>query len=109
MVPKHQSGDANSSVSFELAASNYFQSRQRIGSNSARQLIGSKFFQFFKKVQTTLKSFVNCYPLFFSRTLGNLLVPKRPAINWFHFLKSTKYFVAAIFRPVLTSHLRERK
>jgi hypothetical protein len=51
--------------------------RQLDGSNSARQLIGSNVFQVFKKVQTTLNSFVNCYPLFFSRTLGNLLVPKR--------------------------------
>jgi len=33
MVPKHQSGDANSSVSFELATSNYFLSRRGIGSS----------------------------------------------------------------------------
>jgi len=33
MVPKHQLGDANSLVSFELPASNYFQLRQRIGSS----------------------------------------------------------------------------
>ena len=64
--------------------------RQLNGSNSARQLIGSNFFQFFRKVQSTLNSFVNVSPLFFSRTLGNLMVPKRPAINWFQiFEKST--------------------
>ena len=61
--------------------------RQLNGSNSARQLIGSKFFQFFEKSTHCLNSFVNCYPLFFSRTFGNLLVPKTPAIYWFQFFR----------------------
>ena len=61
--------------------------RQVNGSNSLRQLIGSNSFRFFKKVQTTLNPFVNCYPLFFSRTFRNLLVPKTPAIYWFQFFR----------------------
>jgi hypothetical protein len=32
-----------------VTATNWFQRREEIGSNSLRQLFGSKFFQFFKK------------------------------------------------------------
>ena len=44
--------------------------------------MGSNSFQFFEKVQTTLNSFVDPSPLFFRRALGNLMVPKHPAMNW---------------------------
>ena len=43
-------GMRNLSVLIELAASNWFQRRQRIGSNSARQLIGSNFSKKYKAV-----------------------------------------------------------
>jgi hypothetical protein len=59
--------------------------RQLIGSNSARQFIGSKFFQFPQKSTNYPKFLREFFLLFFRRTLGNLMVPKRPAINWFQF------------------------
>jgi len=67
--------------------------RQLNGSNSARQLIGSNFFQFFKKVQTTLNSFVNFCPLFLRALAATYWFQKCLAINWFHFWKECKKIV----------------
>src|ERR1041385_4049531 len=51
---------------------------------------GNLLVPIFRKSTTTLNSFVNFSPLFFRRTLGNLMVPKRPAVNWVQFLEGVQ-------------------
>ncbi len=86
----------NLSVLFALAASNCFQSRQ---------LIGSNFFQSFKKVQTTPNFFVNFSPLLFRRTAGNLMVPKSPGNLLVPFFASVQWSPISSLSFVFTEFL----